>query len=372
MNDDSRRKILIITNSITGLLNFRGMLLQELRCEYKERIIVIPTLQDDNDKSCAEKLEILGYFIEQIDMDRRGVNPKSEMQMFIGYRSILKREQPGLVILYTIKPNIYGGISCRMLKIPYVINITGLGTAFEKGALLRRIAIELYKFACKKAKVVFFENSENQKMFTDYRIISKNQGVTLNGAGVDLDQFELTDYPKGDMIVFLFMGRIMAEKGVNELFSAMKKLISNGYSCELHMIGSFEEDYRNLIQKYEQEGWLHYFGFQKDVRPFIKDSHCFVLPSWHEGMANTNLESAASGRPVITSDIPGCREAVVEGKTGFLAKRKDDESLYKAMERFIRLSYEDRKAMGVAGRRHMEEVFDKRKVVRETVRYLQE
>ena len=150
----------------------------------------------------------------------------------------------------------------------------------------------------------------------------------------------------------------------------MRKLVADKVKCELDVLGGYEENYKDIIKKYEDEGWLHYYGYQEDVRPFIEKCHCFVLPSWHEGMANTNLESAASGRPIITSNIHGCLEAVIKNKTGYLVQKKDSNDLYKAMKLFSKLSYEERKAMGLAGRKHMEEIFDKKKVVEETCYYL--
>ena len=187
---------------------------------------------------------------------------------------------------------------------------------------------------------------------------------------MNLEKYKVAPYPSGEKIKFLFMGRIMAEKGIDELFQAMKKLVSEGYDCELDLIGFSEENYKEKIERYEKEGWLHYYGYQKDVRPYIERCHCFVLPSWHEGMANTNLECAAMGRPVITSNIQGCMEAVDEGLSGYLCQRQDADELFKVMKKFSMLSYNERKAMGLAGRKRMEEIFDKKKVVKDTVKYL--
>jgi hypothetical protein len=147
---------------------------------------------------------------------------------------------------------------------------------------------------------------------------------------------------------------------------AMRHLRTDGIDCTLDVLGNFEERYEQKIRDGEAEGWLRYHGYQKDVRPFIANCHCFVLPSWHEGMANTNLECAAMGRPVITSDIPGCREAVVPGVSGFLCRAGDEESLYEAMKQFLQLPREAREAMGAAGRCHMETNFDKQEIVRKT------
>lgn len=205
--------------------------------------------------------------------------------------------------------------------------------------------------------------------FIKEHIVNEERTHKLNGAGVNLDEYQVMEYPTEQKIHFLFMGRIMKEKGIEELFEAMRRLIDDGIDCCLDVLGESEENYKELIMQYENEGWLHYYGYQKDVKPFIKQCHCFVLPSWHEGMANTNLESAASGRPVITSRIPGCMETVDDGVSGYLVERRNIKNLYKVLKKFCLLS-EERKEMGLAGRKHMEENFDKRKVVEETILYL--
>ena len=150
----------------------------------------------------------------------------------------------------------------------------------------------------------------------------------------------------------------------------MRMLRKDGINCSLDVVGGYEENYESIIRRFEKEGWLNYHGFQADVRPFIANCHCFVLPSWHEGMANTNLECAASGRPVITSNIHGCLEAVIDGKSGFLCEKQNARSLYEAMKKLVELPVEDRAEMGKCGRKHMVEVFDKRKVVAKTISHL--
>lgn len=359
-----KKKIMILANNAGGLYIFREMLIRKLIEQGNSVVISTPFT------SRIEELTDLGAFLIDTPIDRRSTSPISDFRLFYTYRKLLKQEKPDLVITYTIKPNVYGGLACRLAHIPYAVNITGLGTAFENGGLLKKIVTSMYKVACKKAKVVFFENEENRQLFLKENIVKETQTHRLNGAGVNLEKYQVTEYPEGDKTKFLFMGRVMAEKGINELFEAMKKLVADGVNCELDVLGGYEEDYKEKIQEYEDEGWLHYHGYQKDVRPFIETCHCFVLPSWHEGMANTNLESAASGRPVITSSIPGCKEAVVDGKTGYLADRKNAEDLYRVMKEFAELPYEEKKAMGLAGRKHMEEVFDKKKVVEETIQKL--
>lgn len=356
-------KVMILANNDVGLYQFRKELIEEL---LKEHEVVISLPNGD----FIKPLENIGCKFIDTPIDRRGINPIKDLKLFFQYQKILKKENPDLVITYTIKPNVYGGFACRLLKIPYAVNITGLGTAFENGGTLKKLVTVMNKIGCKKAKVVFFENEGNRQIFIKEKIVKENQTCRLNGAGVNLEKYKVAPYPSGEKIKFLFMGRIMAEKGIDELFQAMKKLVSEGYDCELDLIGFSEENYKEKIERYEKEGWLHYYGYQKDVRPYIERCHCFVLPSWHEGMANTNLECAAMGRPVITSNIQGCMEAVDEGLSGYLCQRQDADELFKVMKKFSMLSYNERKAMGLAGRKRMEEIFDKKKVVKDTVKYL--
>lgn len=200
------------------------------------------------------------------------------------------------------------------------------------------------------------------------KILSEEKTCLLNGAGVNLEYFHLMEYPEDNSVTrFLFIGRVMKEKGIDELFGAMRKLVADGYKCSLEVLGGYEEDYKEIIEEYETEGWLCYRGYQKDVRPYIEKCHCFVLPSWHEGMANTNLECAASGRPIITSHIHGCLEAVEDGVSGYLCEKRNSDDLYRVMKKFVMLPYDIRKTMGLAGRKRMEGLFDKRVVVRETI-----
>lgn len=357
-------KVFILSNGSSGLYVFRNELITALRKRFS-----IVTSSPESDYS--QSLAALGCKVINTPIDRRGVNPVRDFSLLRHYFRLLRSEKPDLVITYTIKPNIYGGLVCRLLKIPYAANITGLGTAFQRDGMLKRLVTFMYKTALKRVKTVFFENSENMRVFQDEKIIKPSQCCLLNGAGVNLEHYSFTEYPvQTEPTRFLFVGRVMREKGMDELFSAMERLRSEGVNCTLDVVGIYEENYEPKIRAFEAEGWLHYHGYQNDVRPFIAASHCFVLPSWHEGMANTNLECAAMGRPLITSRIHGCMEAVEENKSGLLCEPQNADSLYKAMKRFSELSAEERAAMGRAGRAHMEKIFDKRKVVKATLKGL--
>ena len=359
-------KILILANSAIGLCDFRKELILVLSSNHE----VIASTPFDDDKK-VDLLRKIGCELIDTELDRRGMNPAHDMSLIKCYFKLLKQENPDLVITYTIKPNIYGGAVCRVKKIPYAVNITGLGTAFQGQGFLRKMVTAMYKFALKNAKVVFFENAGNMQIFLDENIVRQEQAKLLNGAGVNLDRYNVLPYPEDkEEVRFLFMGRVMAEKGVDELFSAMRMLRKNNVKCSLDMLGGFDENYSEKIKAAESEGWLRYHGYQSDVRPFIEHCHCFVLPSWHEGMANTNLECAASGRPVITSNIHGCLEAVEDGVSGVLVEPRDSENLYKAMKRITESSVDERRSMGLAGRKRMEDIFDKKVVVEATIERL--
>ena len=355
--------ILVIANNSSGLYDFRGMLLRELIDLGNEITVFTPY------DTRIQELKELGIKLVEMPIDRRGTNPLKDIKLIKCYIRELKGIKPNLVITYTIKPNVYGGLASCILKIPYVANITGLGTAFEGSGVLRKVATILNKIALRKAKVVFFENTEDRNVFVDAGIVAKEKTHVLHGAGVDLNHFSYQPYPKNQDFHFLFIGRVMKEKGVDELLQSMKRLVNEGIQCSLDILGYYEEDYKGKLDEAVKAGWLRYHGNQPDVRPFIAACDCFVLPSYHEGMANTNLECAASGRPIITSNIHGCMEAVIEG-SGLLCEPKNNESLYEAMKAMIEKTKEEREQMGLVGRKYMEDVFDKRKVVEETIEVL--
>ena len=356
-------KILVLANFDLGLYQFRRELIYELLKD-NEVYIALPY------GALVELFKNVGCVFIDTPMERRGLNPFKDLRLINQYFKIIKEIKPELVISYTVKPNVYGGLVCRIRHVSFAANITGLGTAFEENKLLREFVTQLYKIGLKKAKVVFFENSYNRDFFINKSIVEEKKTCLLSGAGVNLERFCYIDYPENKEFHFLFVGRVMKEKGIEEILAVMKRLVSEKNACCLDVVGPFEEDYEELLKQYEEAGWLKYYGFQEDVRPFIAACDCFVLPSWHEGMANTNLECAASGRPIITSNIPGCREAVIESVSGLLCDPKNTDSLYEKMKIMIQMSRTDREIMGIAGRKQMQNVFDKKIVVRDTLKAL--
>ena len=301
----------------------------------------------------------------ETDVDRRGINPKTDMKLYLTYRRLLKEHHPDIVVTYSIKPNVYAGYACRQMRIPYCVNVQGLGTAFQKKGL-REIVIRMYKIALKKAKTVYFENKGNAKVFLQEQIIRREQMCLLKGAGVNLKYYTYQKYPENDKVHFLYLGRIMKEKGMDELLDACEQLHKEGYSFVLDLVGFFEDAYKQRINQLSAQGMVVFHGFQQEPRPFYADCDCVVLPSYHEGMSNVLLEAAATGRPVITSDIPGCREAVVDQKSGLLVPKGDAQALYQAMKHMLSIDRAQREQMGLAGRKWIKQQFSKEQVVRET------
>ena len=352
-------KILVITNHSFMLWQFRRELIEEL---LKEHEVVISVPFGDH----IEDFEKLGCRMIDTAVDRRGINPKTDMKLYHTYRKMLKTERPGMVITYSIKPNIYAGFACRQMGIPYCVNVQGLGTAFQK-PILSNVVTVMYKTALKKAKVVFFENEGNAEEFRNRKITPASQQHVLPGAGVNLERFAYHEYPQNDKVHFLYLGRIMREKGMDELFWAARKLHEEGADFMLDLVGFFEDEYKEQVDALVADGIAVFHGFQPDPVPYYAAADCVVLPSYHEGMSNVLLEAAAIGRPVITSDIPGCREAVVDGESGLLCGVKDKEAVYEAMKLMLNYSADDRRNMGCTGHRLMEDKFEKKKVVAETV-----
>lgn len=354
-------KFLIITNHSYMLWQFRRELIAQLQTR-GEVVISMPFVGHEDD------FQAMGIRCIHTDVDRRGINPKTDLKLYHTYKALLKAERPDMVVTYSIKPNIYAGFACRQLHIPYCVNVQGLGTAFQKEPIAAVVTM-MYKTALKKAKTVFFENRVNAEEFVKRGIVPVSQETILNGAGVNLDVYKQQPYPgEEDGIHFLFLGRIMKEKGIDELFEAAKDLKKKyGDKIQFDLVGFFEDEYKETVEQLAADGVVKFHGFQSDPKPFYAKSHCVVLPSYHEGMSNVLLEAAATGRALITSDIPGCREAVDDGVNGYLCKKMDYASLESCMERFITLHAVARCKMGIQGRQKMKNEFDKNTVVEKTV-----
>lgn len=347
------KKVLILANSSGGLYDFRNELVLELLKEY-EVYISVP------DEVATDKLKSEGCGVIHTDINRRGMNPIQDLGVFKSYWKLLKDIKPDMVLTYTIKPNIYGGFCCRLQKVPYIVNITGLGTTFERGGMLKKMVVTMYKTALKKASCVFFQNDRNKQIFEESGIYGK-KARRVNGSGVNVEKHRCEAYPGHEKPKFLFVGRLMKEKGIEEYLYCAKKYANR---AEFDIIGYCEEAYEDEVKQMQQQGFLRFHGFQSDVKSFYKDTDAVVIASYHEGMSNVLLEAAATGRPVLATNIPGCKEAVEDNKTGLLFTARDAGALETAIECFLSMSIKQRKAMGEAAREKMEQEFDRKNVVK--------
>ena len=348
-----KKNILVLTNSISGLYSFRKEVMKAIIDEGFSLYISEP---DDNEK--AKYFEDIGCKIIKTRFDRRGMNPLSDLMLVIKYIKLINKIKPQTVLTYTIKPNVYGGLACQITRTPQLANVTGLGDAIENGGWLQNLTIFLYRLGISKAQRVFFQNGHNKDFCVKSGIVSKDS-IVLPGSGVNLEHHTFQPYPSNNIIKFLFIARLLKDKGTEEFFE-MATIIKEKYpDTEFHILGNCEGNYKGQLEKLVKENIIIYHGTTIDVRPFIKEVHCTILPSYHEGMSNVNLESAANGRPVITTNVPGCRETVDDNITGYLVKPKCTEDLVEKVEKFINLPYEKKKAMGLAARNRVEREFDR-------------
>ena len=353
-------KILVLANNSSGLYIFRNELLETLLNKGHEVVISIP------DTEHVEELKKEGCRIIHTEMDRRGTNPVHDIKLYIFYRKILKQENPDVVLTYTIKPNVYGGYACRREKVPYISTVTGLGSSFEWTGIKKKMIVTMYKVGLKGCDCVFFQNAENKRLFEELNIKGK-EAKLVNGSGVNLEKHKFEEYPghKDDITRFLYIGRIMHEKGIDEYLYAAKKIREKyGDKVAVSVIGYSDEDYEDKLKEAQEEKYLKVIPFQKDVHPYIKEADAIVLPSYHEGMSNVLMEAAATGRAVLTTNVSGCRETVNDGISGILFEAKNKEALFNAMDMFMSFDTSKRASMGLNGRRKMEEEFDRKKIVK--------
>lgn len=353
-----KQKILILTNNIGGLHSFRKEVVKVIVDAGYEVYISEP---DDDER--VRYFEEIGCRIVKTDFNRRGMNPVEDFRLMLKYRKMIKQLKPKAVLTYTIKPNIYGGIACRLTGTPQLANVTGLGDAMENGGWLQKLTVGLYKMGIGKARCVFFQNATNNQFCEAHGIVGRKTRL-LPGSGVNLEHHRFQELPSDGVIKFLFISRLLRDKGTEELFEMAKAIKARYENTEFQILGWCEGDYQQQLDELVEKGVVKYLGSTSDVRPYLADVHCTIMPSYHEGMSNVNLESAANGRPVITTDVPGCRETVDDGVTGFLVKARDAKSLVGGVERFIALPYEDKQKMGRMAREKVEREFDRNIVVK--------
>ena len=358
MND--RQKILIMSNSIMSLINFKYELLERLIDEKFEVYFSIPESKKDTN---VKKLIELGCNYIETNLDRRSTNPFKDLKLIKQYKDIIKYAKPDVILSYTIKPNIYGSYVAKKHKIPIIINITGLGSGFYN--TYTKILVEkMYKYACKNAACIFFENEANYNYFIENKIAKKDKSKIVPGSGVNLEKFKPMKKTKEDGIVrFLFIGRIMKEKGIEEYLKAAEYITNKYSNVEFQILGPFEEEeYKEIILNHKNSK-IKYLGVSYDVRNEIKEVDCIINPTYHEGMSNVLLEGAAMAKPLMASNIPGCREIVDNGVNGYLFEPKNEKNLIDTIEKFLTLNEIEKNKMGLASRQKVERTFDRNIVI---------
>lgn len=360
MEEKRNKKLIFSGNTAWGMYNFRGKLMRNFVEKGYSVSVIAP-----EDSVFSNKLRELGCNTIDIKIQSKGKNPFADILLIWHYYKVFKREKPDVSITYTIKPNIYASIAARMAKIPFLPVTTGLGYIFLHDNLVTKIAMRLYKFAFTKASQVWFLNTDDMRIFKEFALIAEEKVRLLHGEGIDTSNLPYTLLPSvGHQIKFLLIGRMIADKGLYEYVEAARMVKSLFPQIEFYLLGPLWPENPAAVSVQQLEAWniegcVKYLGATDDVRQYIKDVDVIVLPSsYREGVPFTLMEGASMGRPIIATDIPGCRDVIIDGKTGFLCEVKNPQSLADAMIKTIKLSSEERAAMGRAGSRYMEEEFD--------------
>lgn len=351
-------KILILTNSLGGLLSFRKEVLKALIEEGHSIIISAPF----NEK--VHFFEEMGCKLTNTPFNRKGLNPMKDLELIMHYRKLIKKSKPDVVLSYTIKPNLYGGMACQLCGVPQIANVTGLGSAVENPGWLQQLTSLLYKTGLRKTHTIFFQNKANMEFCQQHKMV-KGKTRLIPGSGVNLQHHTYQEYPvESEPVRFIFISRLLREKGIEEYLAAAEKIKQRHPDTEFHILGNCEEAYNDIVKDLQNRGIVKYHGRQNDVRPFIGQCHCTVHPSFYpEGMSNVLLESCATGRPIITTDRPGCGEIVENGVNGFIVRQKDSEDVIEKIEKFLGLPYEKKRQMGISARKKVEQEFDRNFVV---------
>lgn len=375
MNKSKENKLLIalLTNNDDDIYCFRKELIEALLEEGYEMLISCPN---------GPKFELMKDIPFKYDdpiIDRRGTNIIADLKLFFHYLKLFKKEKPSVVLTYTAKPNVYASMAARVLGIPYINNVTGIGSVVNMKGIKKSFILWLFKIAYRGAACVMFQNSTNMKLAIDSGMI-KGDYKLIPGSGVDLNRYPLQDYPKGgngkigDKIVFNYIGRILHDKGVDD-YIAVAKIIKKEYpNTEFNMIGFIEpteSHYEEELRLLSEQGIINYRGSQKDIKPWISRAHAIIHPSTYgEGMSNVLLENASSGRFLITTDNPGCQETVIDGESGYIYHGGDVNMLVESIKKFLGLENKIRKIMGIRGRNHVEEKFSRVIVIDEYLKFI--
>ncbi len=361
------KRIVIVANSTWNIYNFRLNIIEKLLNEGSELFVLAPL---DEYISYKERFPKVKH-IPLINLDRDHTSPLKDFRLISELKSIYQKIKPDLVISYTHKPNIFGGIAAKLSGTKSIGVVTGLGYAFLNNGWIKKLTTQLYKFSNRFHKKIIFENEDDLDYFISNNICRKENGVAVNGCGVDTEIY--VPHPNGhkkEKTVFTFIGRLLYDKGIVEYIEAAKSIKRQRKDAEFWIVGELDDGNPSMIDESQllqwiEEGHVIYHGFVKDVKPLIAKSDCIVLPSYREGMPRIILEGMSMAKPVITTNTAGCRQTVPENKNGYLVEVKDVGSLSDAMNDFLDLSYNQRHQMGAEGREIAIDKFNSKYVAEE-------
>ncbi|MDD4202716.1 MAG: glycosyltransferase family 4 protein [Candidatus Omnitrophica bacterium] len=361
----NKKKVFIIANCGWAIQNFRTLLIKELI--RKGYVVHVICPRDEY----IEELVSIGIVYYDWKLLRSGINPFSEFFSLIKLFLICLKNRPDILMGFTIKPNIYGAIVAKLLKIPFMATITGLGTVFIEKSFFTVLVKSLYRHSLRGIYKVFFENKHDQKFFIEEKIVTKQNSITVGGAGVDTQKYApMLDQKEKDIFVFLLVARMLKDKGVIEFVEAAR-ILHNKYSdMSFELLGPCDDINKTAIsskeiKEWEKEGFIKYTGLVYETKPYYAKADCVVLPSYREGLSGVLLEASSMAIPTITTDVPGCQDVVRHGVNGFLCKARDVGSLVSAMEKIYKTPQDQRNVMGENGRRIAQQEFDVQKVTAE-------
>lgn len=353
-----KKKILLLGNSHLVVFGFRGELIERLISDGYDVTVSFPNGPFGEGEETSKQF---GCKFVETAIERRKTNPFADLKLISDYIKLIRQIKPNVVLAFTAKCDTYGGIACRITHTPFIPNITGIGSGMADGGIVEKILVLLYRVSLKKAQIVFFQNEQDKEYFLSKKIEFKRCAV-LPGSGVNLQKYKPLEYPYSKPIIFTYIARVMKAKGIGQFLDAARTLKGR---AEFHICGYCEEDYKEIIEKEQSIGTIVYHGLVDNIIDYEEKSHCIVLPTFHpEGISNVLLEAAACARPIITTDRAGCREAVEDGVTGLLVKERDSLDLIDKMERFLSMSTQERRDMGLKGRQKMEREYDRQIVVK--------
>ncbi|MES2904960.1 MAG: glycosyltransferase family 4 protein [Pseudomonadota bacterium] len=361
ITDGKRKKIIVSSNSAWNLANFRKPVIEALVATGHDVVAIAPR---DGQEA---RLTALGATFRPIRMRSTGTSPFEDLRLLLEYISAIRAERADLFFGFTAKPNIYGSLAARMLGVPVVATISGLGSAFLKGGGLGWLLLRLYRSALARAQAIVFQNEADRELFIHRGIVRSGKARLVAGSGIDLAHFVAAPTEAHDDIRFLLIARLLLDKGIGEFVEAARVVRARHPQTRFQLLGGDGGDNPSAVpcdtlERWRADGLVELLGVREDVRPDIAVADCVVLPSYREGLSRSLLEAAAMARPLIASDVPGCREVVDHQVTGFLCEARSAASLASAMERFISLSPAERSAMGAAGRRKVAAQFDQQLV----------